>query len=285
MRGGLCSLSAIVCTLLNGCSGDGTGLDANGQPISDVQPPPVSAFRTIQETVFTPFCVTCHAGASAPLGLRLEEGVAYAALVNAPSSQVPSRLRVQPGSPDSSYLVHKIEGRSAAGVRMPLGGAPLPQASIDLIRQWIQDGAQPAAMTALPGAVTLKPVIPAEEALVAASPVAIVITADAELDTSLLTTANVKLLRSGGDDSFAEGNEVPIGSIEIAVRSLEPTVFVITLPAAEWVPERYLLSVAGSGPAPVADRGAIPIDGDGNGSPGGDFEFSFEVTDETEVTP
>ena len=192
---------------------------------------------------------------------------------------------MQPGNPDNSYLVHKIEGRAAVGARMPLGGAPLPQASIDLIRQWIQDGALPAAVAAQSRAVTLKSVVPAEEAVMAAAPQSIVITADAELDTSLLTVANVQLLRSGGDDSFAEGNEVVMAPIAIAIRSLEPTVFVITLPAAKWVPDRYLVSVAGNGPAPVADRGAVPIDGDGNGSPGGDFEFSFELTASHKVTP
>jgi hypothetical protein len=61
------------------------------------------------------------------------------ALVNMPSSQ--GTLLVAPTLPDDSYLVHKIEGTQAAGQRMPLGRAPLSQAEIDAIRQWISDGA------------------------------------------------------------------------------------------------------------------------------------------------
>ena len=51
-------------------------------------------------------------------------------------------LRVAPGAPDDSYLVHKIEGTAAQGQQMPPNGAaPLSQAEIGAIRQWITDGA------------------------------------------------------------------------------------------------------------------------------------------------
>lgn len=267
--------ATIACGLIAGCSGSGEGLDQNGQPLPPA-PQPVSAFKTIQDTIFTPMCVSCHAGATAPRGLRLEEGVSYAALVNTPSSEVPALLRVQPGNPDNSYLVHKIEGRAAVGQRMPLGAPPLSQDSINLIRQWIADGAVAPAASA--GPVTLKTVFPAEEAVVQGGPAVVLLAADAELDTSLLTVANITVLRSGGDDSFAEGNEAPVTPLGVEVRSLEPTVFALSLPQGEWLPERYLVVVAGSGPAAVADRRAIPIDGDSDGRSGGDFEFSFVVT-------
>jgi hypothetical protein len=275
---------AIACASLSACSGSGEGLDQNGRPI-DTTPPPVSAFKTIQDTIFTPLCVTCHAGPAAPRGLRLESGVAFAALVNAPSAEVPALLRVKPGDPNASYLVQKIEGRAAVGARMPLGQPPLSQANIDLIRQWITDGAPPIAAVSLPSIVTLKAVTPVEEALLSEAPDAIVVTADAELDTSLLTPANVVVMRSGGDKSFAEGNEVVIPGITIVIRSLEPTVFAISLPSGQWIPEQYLLTVNGSGPAPVADRRAISIDGDGNGIAGGDFEFSFAIESKAGVNP
>ena len=56
-------------------------------------------------------------------------------------------MRVNPGNPDASYLVQKIEGTAAVGVRMPANGPPyLPQDRIDLVRRWIAAGApQPAA--------------------------------------------------------------------------------------------------------------------------------------------
>jgi hypothetical protein len=55
-------------------------------------------------------------------------------------------MRVKPFLPDSSYLIHKIEGTQAdvggSGERMPRGGMPLTQAQIDLIRAWITVGAK-----------------------------------------------------------------------------------------------------------------------------------------------
>ena len=51
--------------------------------------------------------------------------------------------RVEPGDPDMSYLVWKIEGRSGiVGARMPLGGV-LPDENIQTIRDWIEAGANP----------------------------------------------------------------------------------------------------------------------------------------------
>jgi hypothetical protein len=64
------------------------------------------------------------------------------ALVGVASVEQSSLQRVEAGDPDNSYLVQKLEGTAAAGARMPLGGAPLDQATIDAIRQWIADGAQ-----------------------------------------------------------------------------------------------------------------------------------------------
>jgi len=42
---------------------------------------------------------------------------------------------------DNSYLIHKLEGTSALGTRMPEGGPFLDQATIDVVRLWIDSGA------------------------------------------------------------------------------------------------------------------------------------------------
>ena len=76
-------------------------------------------------------------------GLRLDDGFSFDNLVGVASSQVPELNRVEPGDPDNSYLVQKLEGTAAQGVQMPFGGPPLDQALIDDIRQWIADGANP----------------------------------------------------------------------------------------------------------------------------------------------
>lgn len=129
---------------LAGCAGSGDGLDATGRPIGsggDQDSPLTADFDSIQSHVLTPICTVCHAGGAAPQGLRLDAASSYALLVGVPSVEVPGLQRVRPGDPDASYLVQKLEGRAAVGARMPLGGPPLPDATIAVIRQWITDGA------------------------------------------------------------------------------------------------------------------------------------------------
>ena len=98
-------------------------------------------YATQIQPVFNSRCTECHSGGSAPQGLRLDAANSYANLVNVASHEVPSLQRVEPGDPDNSYLVQKIEGTAAVGGRMPLGRAPLTAAQIALIRQWISEGA------------------------------------------------------------------------------------------------------------------------------------------------
>jgi hypothetical protein len=78
--------------------------------------------------------------------MNLSEGVAYANIVDVPSAEVPGMRRVRPSLPDSSYLVHKVQGTHSSvggvGDRMPLGGAPLTATEIGRIRSWILLGAK-----------------------------------------------------------------------------------------------------------------------------------------------
>ena len=60
------------------------------------------------------------------------------------SVELPALLRVDPGNPDNSYLVHKIEGRPAIlGAQMPPNQPALSGPQITAIRTWIQNGANP----------------------------------------------------------------------------------------------------------------------------------------------
>ncbi|PYP19958.1 MAG: hypothetical protein DMD54_01700, partial [Gemmatimonadetes bacterium] len=65
------------------------------------------------------------------------------------AGEVGALERVRSSRPDSSYLVHKIQGTQTtvggSGARMPFGcsGAScLDNATINLIRNWILQGAQ-----------------------------------------------------------------------------------------------------------------------------------------------
>lgn len=74
--------------------------------------------------------------------MNLSAGQAHENLVDVPSNERPELLRVEPGAPEDSYLIHKVEGRSSiVGQQMPLGQEPLSQDEIDAIRTWIEDGA------------------------------------------------------------------------------------------------------------------------------------------------
>jgi hypothetical protein len=52
---------------------------------------------------------------------------------------------VTPGAPEKSYLLSKLLGTQSqvggSGSQMPYGASPLQQAQINLIQQWISQGA------------------------------------------------------------------------------------------------------------------------------------------------
>jgi hypothetical protein len=217
--------------------------------------------------VFTPICTGCHTGAAAPLGFRLDADSAYAMLVNTPSAEVPALQRVTPGDPASSYLIQKLEGHAQVGGQMPLGQPPLPQATIDVIRQWIVDGAPPSPSPGAAGPMQVHAITPLQEEALAQPPVAIVVAATGELDVASVSAANVSLARSGGDGGFDEGNEVQMLQVQITARSLDPTVLALTLPDA-WPADRYRLTISGHGPAGARDLRGAPID---------DFVLVFSV--------
>lgn len=185
------SLSACAAS----CAGNGEGLDQNGQPISagGGKGGPITAdFQSIQDNVFTPICSKCHIGASAPEGLQLDSTHSYNLLVGVPSNEQPNLLRVKPGDPDNSYMVHKIEGLPRiAGGQMPLGEAPLTQATIDAIRQWITNGASNSTATAQDFAMQTS--APLDRSALIKPPARIVVTFTQDLDTSLINDDTVSL--------------------------------------------------------------------------------------------
>lgn len=143
------ALIALVVSL-NGCAGNGNGLDENGNPVGsggggggDLPVAFEPTFTNIQTNVFNAICIQCHVGAAAPQGLRLDEQNSYDSIVNIISQERSDLFRVQPNNPDNSYLIRKLEGGpEIAGAQMPLNLTPLPQETINAIRVWISQGAQ-----------------------------------------------------------------------------------------------------------------------------------------------
>ncbi len=140
-----CAILAGVLVLGACGAGSGEGLDQNGQPLAPgggsggLEP----TLASIQANVFTPSCAIpgCHGGGSAQFGLRLDPGFSAGNLINVASPRAANLIRVIPGNPNSSLLIHKLEGTQSLGDRMPQFGPYLPQATVDVIRLWIQNGA------------------------------------------------------------------------------------------------------------------------------------------------
>ena len=270
----------------SGCGG-GSGSGGGGtQPPPPPPPPPFGAnFSEIQSNVFTPTCATagCHAGAGAQQGLRLEESVSYAMLVNVPSTENNAVLRVAPNDPDNSYLIQKLEGTASVGAQMPLNGTPLDQAAIDVIRQWVIDGAiDDRAPSADPIRVTALTPVPGSDDV---APAEISATFDRELDVSTVN-ANTFLLRgSGGDRTFGDGNEVDIVANAITTPAMTPMSATFDLTGINLGDDSYQVRLLGSGASMIMDIDANALDGEfsgafpsGDGTAGGDFEATFTVT-------
>lgn len=106
-----------------------------------------ATLAAIQTSIFNTNCALsgCHVGGSAGLPgvMDLRSGQAFTNLVGVSSREQPTLNRVEPADPDNSYLVRKVEGAlTITGSRMPLGRPSLSQAQIDLIREWIANGAK-----------------------------------------------------------------------------------------------------------------------------------------------
>jgi len=113
--------------------------------VSALAETPGGGFANVQP-IFDRECVKCHGPEKQKAKLDLSPGVAYKSLVNTPSKEEPTLLRVKPGDPDQSYLMLKLEHKSSDGDGMPkgfFGARKLPQRDLDAIRSWIASGANP----------------------------------------------------------------------------------------------------------------------------------------------
>jgi len=85
-------------------------------------------------------CTSCHGGTA---GLFLTRGQSYDNLVNvqAQTGLCTDRKRVLPGNASASALFLRLSGFTC-GDRMPQGASPISQTDVNLIRDWINQGAQ-----------------------------------------------------------------------------------------------------------------------------------------------
>lgn len=273
---------------LCGCpAGTGEGLDETGRPVGEAESnaPLNVTFSSIQDNVFTPLCTTCHAGASAPLGLRLDAANSFALLVGVSSEQVPDLFRVAPNDPDNSYLVQKLEGTAAVGAQMPLGSPALDQDTLNIVRQWIADGALPdqdrVPSDTPPIVVSLSPL---PNSSLDSLPAQIFAVFDREMDASTIDATSFSVERSGGDDGFEESNEVTLVPDNVTLSAINPTLAILDLHGVDSLEDTYRVTLRGTGSMAIRNISGIALDGEfsnsfpsGDGLAGGDFRASFVV--------
>jgi cytochrome c553 len=102
------------------------------------------SFKTNVLPLLQRHCVACHLTGEEQGGLGLTPKLAYNSLVGKASGQS-GLLRVAPGEPERSYILHKLRGshldQGGSGARMPQGLEPLGPEDMGQLLAWIQAGA------------------------------------------------------------------------------------------------------------------------------------------------
>lgn len=115
-------------------------MDAVGLDAGDVD---VSMFSAIQHDVFNTTCANCHGASNhAAAGLYLTEGHSYSSLVGVGSQLLPDAQRVALGDSDASVLYKAVATDLSAGWRYDHTKEIISTITIDLIKDWIDNGAQ-----------------------------------------------------------------------------------------------------------------------------------------------
>ena len=141
-----CPFAIVVASgLLTHCADFGSGQ-------GPAKPLPTVTLSEIQRTIFTQSCAfsSCHNAAGHKGGLDLSSTAAshvglVGVLADNSIARAAGKVRVMPGEPDSSFLITKLTAPGPGeGERMPQSNSPLPEASIQMIRDWIARGAPDA---------------------------------------------------------------------------------------------------------------------------------------------
>ena len=133
---------ALLVAALAGCAGSGEEPSDGGNGGCVPPAEPTISYASNIQPIYDASCALagCHLGSAPAFGLNLAAGVSYEATVGVNSLERPKLQLVEPGNPDDSYLVRKIEGGpDIAGDPMPDNAPPLPPDEMDAVRQWITE--------------------------------------------------------------------------------------------------------------------------------------------------
>lgn len=231
-------------------------------------PTPTPATFAEVQAIFNANCtVACHNSGGGDAGLRLDEGLSYAELVNVPSSQQPATFdRVEPGDADNSYLVIKVDPSAVGrlGARMPAGGRPeLSADDIATIRSWINAGALETPASMKPRAAQVKDTVVIHEL----DSVEILVNLTAAVDPNSLSDGAVLLyLREGGVRTLADPSRYSV--------SVAGDVLAISVADLDSAAE-FELHINDPALSAVLDHNGGLLDGDADGQEGGKYIFVY----------
>jgi hypothetical protein len=216
-------------------------------PGSGSPPPLMATFDSIQANIFTPLCAGCHGGANPAENLNLDATHSYNDLINVPSTEEPSVVRVKPGFPSQSYLVLHIqkEGDGASAT------------DLSFIEQWITDGAPPST-TATPMADKLEIAAaqPDSGDVESAPPPRIIVGFTQELDANLIGGGSV-LLERIEDDAAPQAAATPIPAT-VSMPAGNARALLVT-PSSALTPGNYQVVMNPAGGAELASIGGATL--------------------------
>jgi hypothetical protein len=284
--------AALVCLLVAGSLAacdvqtyDDAVAGIGGAPPPSPSPPPgglTPVFSDIQAQVFTPTCTGgCHTGGAPSGQLNLEAANSFAMLVGVTSIGDGNSMRVEAFDSGNSYLIQKLEGN--AGGIMPPGGM-LPQADIDVIKTWIDQGAVDDTAQA-PTPIRVQSLFPAPGAVVTVALTQITASFDRDPDPATVDANSFTLTASGGDGTFGEVNDMQImAAAAPSVPGANPQTAVFNLSGIALANDTYRVTLSGSLPSPIMDMDGNMLDGEnlggmlsGDGIEGGDYVADFIV--------
>jgi hypothetical protein len=210
-------------------------------------PPPLMAtLDSIQANIFTPLCAGCHGGANPAENLNLDATHSYNDLINVPSTEEPSIVRVKPGFPSQSYLVQHIqkEGDGASAT------------DLSFIEQWITDGAPPST-TATPMAdkFEIAAVQPDSGDVENAPPPRIIVGFTQELDANRIGGGSV-LLERIEDDAVPQAATLIPATVSMPAGNASA---LLVTPSSALTPGNYQVVMNPAGGAELASIGGATL--------------------------
>ena len=233
----------------------------NALPVEEVEEE--VTLTTIQTDVFTPTCSGCHSvgGAAEGTGVLLDNTTnSFNTLVSQTSAQASPEVHVIPADAENSYLIKKMEGTASVGDVMPPSGS-LSALLIDDVKTWINEGAlQDSSVT------TSTKIFGAELN-----------------ESSYALSFNVQLSGVLDEETSLE-NMVLVYHVVDGVSTLSQASDVKTVYSGSTITITYLgdetidqLEVQINNPdvISIVDSQGRLLDGNGDGEPGGMFEFIY----------